>query len=188
MMEPTQVGHPTRGRYANDCTKEGKLIGKDARLKPHVLQNHRDIAIKRAAWMNKSVEPTKPFKKVGAYGEMMQKQAAMTIDGEQWILADTGASVDLANRKNMSDRERKSERKSEHSLSLQTAKGSTSANTQITRDLGKLGIKIQPHVLDDCPDVISVGRRCKREGFGFYWPPWSEKPYFTTPKRQERFL
>ncbi len=36
-------------------------------------------------------------------------------------------------------------------------------------------------VLDDTPEVISIGQRCMEYGYGFYWPPWSSDPYLLTP-------
>jgi hypothetical protein len=39
---------------------------------------------------------------------------------------------------------------------------------------------IEPLVLKNTPDVLSVGYRCMRLGFSFIWPP-GQNPYFITP-------
>ena len=48
-------------------------------------------------------------------------------------------------------------------------------------DVPKLGIKIKPHILEDCPNVLSMGIRCAEEGFGFYRGPFSYKPRLVRP-------
>ena len=40
--------------------------------------------------------------------------------------------------------------------------------------------EIEPYILENTPDVISVGMRCMRYGFTFVWPSGSP-PYFILP-------
>ena len=40
---------------------------------------------------------------------------------------------------------------------------------------------LQCLILEDTPDVMSVGQRCSEYGYGFYWAPWAEEPYLHTP-------
>jgi hypothetical protein len=34
---------------------------------------------------------------------------------------------------------------------------------------------------DKTPAVISIGKRCLEIGYAFYWPPFSERPFFAKP-------
>ena len=38
-----------------------------------------------------------------------------------------------------------------------------------------------PLLLESCPPVLSVGRRCIEEGFEFRWKPYSQHPTFRHP-------
>ena len=40
---------------------------------------------------------------------------------------------------------------------------------------------IWAYVLNECPPVISVGQLCERDGWGFYWPPYSKYPFHVSP-------
>ena len=40
---------------------------------------------------------------------------------------------------------------------------------------------VEPLVLPDTPDVLSIGRRCMHMGYGFYWHP-GRNPYLVTPE------
>ena len=33
--------------------------------------------------------------------------------------------------------------------------------------------------------LLTVGRRCAREGFGFYWYPWMSRPRFVKPSGED---
>ena len=45
--------------------------------------------------------------------------------------------------------------------------------------------KIQAMVVEDSPNLVSVGRRCMLQGYGFYWPPFKH-PYLISPDRKRR--
>ena len=40
---------------------------------------------------------------------------------------------------------------------------------------------VRPRLLEDSPDVYSVGYRCIEEGWEMRWPAWSHHPYFKRP-------
>ena len=40
---------------------------------------------------------------------------------------------------------------------------------------------IKPYVLQSTPNVLSVGRRCRHEGYGFYWEPYAPTPRMVSP-------
>ena len=66
-------------------------------------------------------------------------------------------------------------------LNISTANGLTVSQDEVDLDVPELGIKIKPHVLEDCPDALSMGIRCAEQGFGFYWDPFSYKPRLIRP-------
>ena len=41
---------------------------------------------------------------------------------------------------------------------------------------------MEPLVMDDTPDVISIGWRCVELGWSFWWPPSSLHPVLTPPQ------
>ena len=72
-------------------------------------------------------------------------------------------------------------RASEDPCYLETANGTTPADTTVTLQIEATGETIDPYAIDG-PDVLSVGRRCKELGYGFYWAPFEEAPTLVTPK------
>ena len=66
-------------------------------------------------------------------------------------------------------------------LVLDTANGTTVANETVLMQIGALQENIEPHLLEDTPDVMTVGRRCQEHGYGFAWDPFSDQPYYTKP-------
>ena len=44
-----------------------------------------------------------------------------------------------------------------------------------------LNEKTHPYVLPECPDLLSVGFRCRRAGYSFEWPSFSDHPILRTP-------
>ena len=58
---------------------------------------------------------------------------------------------------------------SEEAISFQIANGVT--NTDLISNF---------HVLDDTPSVLSLGKRCMKQGYGFVWPP-GENPFMINP-------
>ena len=87
----------------------------------------------------------------------------------------------MADKAKQSRKERESLRDADEPVTLRTANGKINSGEQIDRKVPQLGITIEPHVLDNCPDVLSVGQRCPGEGFEFRWKPFSDRPYFVRP-------
>lgn len=59
--------------------------------------------------------------------------------------------------------------------------------------LERLDGEIAIVVLDDTPDMLTVGGRCVNEGYGFYWPPYSKAPYvkllgFAKPRKDMQVI
>ena len=41
--------------------------------------------------------------------------------------------------------------------------------------------EMNPYVMEQTPAVLSIGRRCMKDGYSFHWPA-STSPYFITPE------
>ncbi len=61
-----------------------------------------------------------------------------------------------------------------------TANGKIVADQEATVHVDRLGTETNAVVLDDCPSVLSLGRKCVAEKFGFYWNPY-QKPSLVLP-------
>ena len=71
-------------------------------------------------------------------------------------------------------------RDAETPVNLITANGATSADKRASVEVPELGSNLEFYLLKSTPPVVSVGKRCLDEGYGFYWPPYC-KPFFVKP-------
>ncbi len=106
--------------------------------------------------------------------------------GIRRFIVDTGCGYNLLSRDTI---ERASGDKPLHSLEnnvlLHTAGGPVECKTGVNVNCPALDEgKFQALVLDNTPEVLSVGQRCQEFGYGFYWTPWSDKPYLCSPSGQ----
>ena len=97
------------------------------------------------------------------------------------FIPDSGASADLVGQQGLDEEEQKSATRATDTLNISTANGLAVSNDEVDLDVPKLGIWIKPHILEDCPDVLSMGIRCAEQGFGFYWDPFSYRPKSIRP-------
>ena len=70
-------------------------------------------------------------------------------------------------------------------LAFETANGVINADSVCDLVLPKLfadDAHITPYVLPDSPDLLSIGRRCVQDGYGFYWAPYSKTPALIPPE------
>ena len=65
---------------------------------------------------------------------------------------------------------------------FQTANGSTSTSDVAEIVVDELDETVKPHVLDETPAVLSIGRRCMKMGYAFHWTP-GKLPFMVTPKQ-----
>ena len=59
---------------------------------------------------------------------------------------------------------------------LVTANGPIPVTEKALLQVAPLGEVIEPLVMESCPPVLTVGKRCMEHGWGFYWPPY-KPPY-----------
>ena len=104
----------------------------------------------------------------------------------EWLV-DTGCGYDLVDK---SDVEALAAgiKKAARSITFDTAGGAVPADKTLELFVKEINASIDAFVLDSTPNVLSVGKRCETEGWGFYWPPWSRSPFFVTPDGQRIVL
>ena len=76
------------------------------------------------------------------------------------------------------DRKRLS--KPDHPMLFSGVGGTKAAELKLRLLSPALGGAVEPLVMDNTPDVLSIGRRCVKLGWSFWWAPYSEHPILTT--------
>ena len=87
-------------------------------------------------------------------------------------MADTGASVDAINSTVISRAGLKKVQMLGVAQTYETAAGDVTVDSTISLHSNRIG-KINAVLLEGSPAVVSVGKRCMEEGYGFYWPPFT---------------
>ena len=72
--------------------------------------------------------------------------------------------------------------KDDDEIVFQTANGSTSTSDVAKIVVDELDETVEPHVLDETPTVLSIGRRCMKMGYAFHWTP-GKLPFMVTAKQ-----
>eukprot|EP00971_Amphidinium_carterae_P336444 6472816-Amphidinium_carterae.2 len=85
----------------------------------------------------------------------------------RWI-CDSGAGVDLIGRSHVWMSEQESVRRDMREKRLRTANGVTTADSSVVCEIGQINTCLNPLILDECPPVISLGKRVA-QGFKFVW-------------------
>ena len=108
-----------------------------------------------------------------------------------WVkkyLIDTGCGYDLICRGNIQD--------ANHAdiytlpgegVSLYTANDPITCTERIDQRVHRLGETAQQMVVQNTPDLLSVGWRCQEKGYGFVWEPYSNKPYLLKPNSKGKY-
>eukprot|EP00974_Lingulodinium_polyedra_P003301 309038-Lingulodinium_polyedra.AAC.1 len=65
-------------------------------------------------------------------------------------------------------------------MSFNTANGVTHADEVLPVGVKEFASTVEPYILNNTPNVLSVGLRCMKHGFTFIWPA-GENPYFILP-------
>ena len=66
-------------------------------------------------------------------------------------------------------------------MATDTCNGQVRTNETVGLQADELQEQIKPYLLDSTPDVLSIGRRCVKYGYGFQWDPFSVRPFFVNP-------
>eukprot|EP00971_Amphidinium_carterae_P246201 4889689-Amphidinium_carterae.3 len=98
-----------------------------------------------------------------------QMACSAVTNGREWV-ADTGSGNDLLGRNFASNHELSSTCSLSKAKKLRTANGGVNVSSKVMCDIGPLNIQVEPLLLEECPPVLSIGRRVE-EGFSFHWTP-----------------
>ena len=69
--------------------------------------------------------------------------------------------------------------------SLITANGTSQATEVAALQIDHFMENIQPYVLPATPNVLSIGRRCRHDGYGLFWEPFAKVPKVFAPDGSE---
>eukprot|EP00971_Amphidinium_carterae_P313941 6239549-Amphidinium_carterae.1 len=86
-------------------------------------------------------------------------------------LGDTGAGRDLIGRGKLREDELARICRMHKKCRFNTANGSVTADEKVKCEISSLGRALEPVVLEQCPPVMSIGRRVEEEGYEFHWVP-----------------
>ena len=95
------------------------------------------------------------------------------------FLMDTGCGHDLISQRKV-EKHGLETLVSEEAISFQTANGVTNTDLISNFQTESFTEPINAYVLDDTPSVLSVGKRCMKQGYGFVWPP-GDNPFMINP-------
>jgi hypothetical protein len=99
----------------------------------------------------------------------------------RWWLADTGCPYDLVSKDTLPPDALGMMGHSKKGMVIDTCNGQVSTNKTICMQVDELKEQIKPYLLDSTPDVLSIGRRCVKYGYGFHWDPYSLRPFLVSP-------
>ena len=87
---------------------------------------------------------------------------------KEWLM-DTGSGHDLIGRSDLSSGALARRQPAECPITLNTANGLYHADEEIPMLVHALDEGIRPLLMESTPAVISIGRRCKLQGYSFWW-------------------
>ena len=108
----------------------------------------------------------------------------MMCEDRLWLL-DTGCAIDLIQYDSIPEGAREDICHAKQRFSLETANGTRDASHCIPMQVLDFYENIEPYTLPSTPDVLTIGPRCRDQGYGFYWEPWASAPTFVNPRGEE---
>ncbi|CAE6965643.1 unnamed protein product [Symbiodinium sp. CCMP2456] len=96
------------------------------------------------------------------------------------FLMDAGCGHDLISQRKVEKHGLETLVSPENGVSFQTANGITATDLISNFRTKSVAETINAYVLDDTPSVLSVGKRCMQQGYGFVWPPGKD-PFMINP-------
>ena len=109
---------------------------------------------------------------VGLSHEAMAAIASAERLGKAVWIMDTGSGLDLVSEEAVQDLPPEQWHRLVRLILLDTAGGESEADTSVIFKLDQLDEDVNALVLPSIPYVLSLGRRCQNEGYGFWWPPY----------------
>ena len=114
-------------------------------------------------------------KKVKTFGKVTCMVQPTWIRSKIKFLMDTGCGHDLISQHKV-EKHGLETLVSQEAISFQTANGVTDTDliSNFQTESESFREPIKAYVLDDAPSVLSVEKRCMKQGYGFSWPPGSD--------------
>ena len=122
----------------------------------------------------------------GIPGASQRSCAATSLSCPDCWIADTGCGYDLLSYKWVDDADRKRLKNTADPLLFAGVGGTKAAKLKLLLRCPELGGTVEPLVMDDTPDVISIGWRCVELGWSFWWPPILTSPTADAPSGPRR--
>ena len=121
---------------------------------------------------------TRPSSRGASWMKGKKPKLNTFVGVERWIW-DTGSGVDVCSQEH-TPKSGEGLVKIAEGLSFNTANGPVDAGPVYPGLLRPLDEAIAPYIMESSPPLLSVGKRCMKKGFGFFWFPW-KLPLVTTP-------
>ena len=103
-----------------------------------------------------------------------------TVEDRVWIL-DTGCALDLVQEDTLPNGVRKWIEPADSGRTLLTAGGPSSTSKVVGLQIEDFGENILPCVMPQTPNVLSLGRRCRQDGYTFIWEAQADVPRLLNP-------
>ena len=113
--------------------------------------------------------------------------AAMNGATLRVMLWDTGAAHDLLCRQKLGTDARHAY-DMDDPITLRTANGKVRADKVVNFHVKELKETARAIVMDNTVEVLSVGYRCMKLGFGYHWEPFAKQCYIVTPAPEGRII
>ena len=135
-----------------------------------------------AEWLSFGVDPP-PKENLDTEMRPVAANTVLPDNKRFWrlFIADTGSPYDVIKRRNLLKSELQYLDDAPSSVELHGAGGVIKSGKVAKSELRMLNETIHPYALEECPDLLSVGYRCRRAGYTFEWPTYSDQPMMKTP-------
>jgi len=87
----------------------------------------------------------------------------------------------VTSRSQLTAQERKGIRPANKPIAIQTANGDVTARDEVEMYVRKLGMNVTAYLLDNSPNLLSLGKLCKNDGLDYVWKH-GEEPYLRKGK------
>jgi len=95
-------------------------------------------------------------------------------------ISDTGCPEDLIGLADVAFEDKHMMYEAERPVLFDTANDVAGASHQLPSFSKALGVPVNPYIMKHTPPILSVGKRCMKQGYGFWWPPYAP-PWYIAP-------
>ena len=146
-----------------------------------IMKKDERTAIWMAKRLFKQTHPREEFSKVALPSSKRSLSSSSSdSSGRRWIV-DSGSCHDLVGQNNLMVKEAQSVTAINEPALLWTANGLITVDQEVSLPISRIGKKVYALVMNDSPNVLSLGRRIMEDGYSFEWKNGSY-PRLVTPK------